>query len=54
MPIDCQAINLEDDEDLEEVKQIKDKLGFLQRIEQSEFAYENVLSAVGQVVEQGE
>ena len=29
MPIDCQAINLEHDEDLEEVQQIEDKLGFL-------------------------
>ena len=29
MPMDGQAIDLEDDEDLEEVQQIEDKLGFL-------------------------
>ena len=32
MPLDGQAIDLEDDEDLEEVQQIEDNLGFLQRV----------------------
>jgi hypothetical protein len=36
MPLDSQAIDLEDDEDLEEVQQIEDKLGFLQRVGVSE------------------
>ena len=32
MPVDSQPIDLEDDEDLEEVQQIEDDLGFLQRL----------------------
>ena len=36
MPMDGQAIDLEDDEDLEEVQQIEDKLGFLHGVWLSE------------------
>jgi len=32
MPLDSEPIDLEDDEDLEEVQQIEDDLGFLQRV----------------------
>ena len=32
MPLNSQAIDLEDNEDLKEVQQIEDNLGFLQRV----------------------
>ena len=32
MPLDSEPIDLEDDEDFEEVQQIEDDLGFLQRL----------------------
>jgi hypothetical protein len=32
MPLDCKPIDLEDDEDLEEVQQIEDNLGFLKSV----------------------